>query len=286
MKTALAIFFGLGVLWSCSRTHEVVVGSKNFTEQVILGEMAAQQLERKLHIKVKRNLDLGGTLLTHQAIVKGDIDIYPEYTGTAASAILKRQIPQDPVRVYVQVKDDYLERYKLIWLPPLGFNDTFTMVVRRADAEHLSAPQLSAAASRTWRLGVGYEFLTRPDGFKRMNDVYQLRWEGTARTMDLGLLYKALEQGKIDMGAGNSTDGLLADSRFVSLEDDKKAFPPYNACFLIRNDLAQQHPEYTLALGMLSGRLGDREMRDLNRRVDVLHQPVVRVVADFLSTQP
>jgi glycine betaine/choline ABC-type transport system substrate-binding protein len=145
---------------------------------------------------------------------------------------------------------------------------------------------LSSADSRAWRLGVGYEFLTRLDGLARLNQVYSLHWEGTAKTMDLGLLYQALGQGKIDMAAANSTDGMLENPKFTPLVDDKKAFPPYNACFVVREEVAKQHPEIKWALTMLSGNISDKTMRELNRRVDVLHQPLVNVVRDFLANQP
>lgn len=262
------------------------MGSKNFTEQIVLGELAAQQLERKLHVRVQRRLDLGGTLLTHEAILRGDIDIYPEYTGTAATVILKEHAPARPMRAYMLVKDAYLRRFQMVWLQPLGFNDTFAMVVRLEDARRLVAPNLSAAASRKWRLGIGYEFLTRPDGLQRLNKVYGIRWDGTPKSMDLGLLYQALQQRSIDMGAGNSTDAQLSNPKFTVLQDDKKAFPPYNACYVVRRDLIRQKPQVEWALSMLQDRLSEEIMRNLNRQVDIEHQPVEKVVKDFLATQP
>jgi len=285
VSTPAAALACIVCLCGCGRTNLLVVGSKNFTEQVILGEMAAQQLERKLHTKVERKLNLGGTLLTHEAIVKGDIDIYPEYTGTASSVVLKQQIPREPAQAYMTVKDEYLRRFQLVWLPPLGFNNTFAMIVRTVDAEKLSRQELSAATSRTWRLGVGYEFLTRPDGFHSLSKVYGLRWEGRPRTMDLGLLYQALRQRNIDMAAANSTDAQLTQPGFAALRDDKNAFPPYSACFVLRRAVVQQQTGVELALTMLSNHINAETMRDLNRRVDVEHQPVVRVVNEFLRTQ-
>jgi glycine betaine/choline ABC-type transport system substrate-binding protein len=286
MKPGIALV-GVLCLWSCGGDkNRITVGSKNFTEQVILGEIAAQQIERKLHLPVRRELDLGGTLLSHQAIVRGDIDLYPEYTGTAANSVLKQRIPSDPAGAYTEVKDAYLARYHLVWLPPLGFNDTFAMVVRKQDAERLGRPDLSAAVTHPWRLGVGYEFLTRQDGLQRLNKVYGLHWEGTPQTMDLGLLYQALAQHKVDIAAGNSTDGLLDPSKFQVLADDKHAFPPYNACFVVRQALLDQRPEINAALTMLSGHIDENTMRDLNRQVDVNHQPVVLVVRNFLAKQP
>jgi len=286
MTRILAIAVSLVCCCSCSQRHAIVVGSKNFTEQIILGEIAAQQLERKLHLQVERKLDLGGTLLTHEALVQGQIDLYPEYTGTASSAILKQKIPNDPAIAYMMVKDAYRERFHLIWLPPLGFNDTFAMVVRSEDGRRLTAPALSAAGPRAWRLGVGYEFLTRPDGLQNLDKSYSLRWEGTPKTMDLGLLYKALEQKQVDMAAGNSTDGVLTDEKLMVLADDRKAFPPYSACFVVRERLVKDRPDIRAALTMLSGRVSAEVMRALNRRVDVEHRPAAQVARDFLATQP
>jgi len=286
MKRTIAILIFAVTLCSCSRTGSIVVGSKNFTEQLVLGEMAAQQIERKLHVRVERKLDLGGTLLAHEAMVKGDIDVYPEYTGTASSVVLKEKIPEDAVRAYMAVKDEYLKRFQLVWLPPLGFNDTFAMVVRTPDARRLTMPALSAASSRAWRLGVGYEFLTRPDGFEKLNQTYGLHWDGTPQSMDLGLLYQALRQRKIDMAAANSTDAQLTDSHFSVLQDDKKAFPPYSACYVVRKGLINQQPQVKWALTMLSNHISEETMRGLNRRVEIEHQPVERIVREFLASQP
>jgi osmoprotectant transport system substrate-binding protein len=272
-------------VWSCSRPGKIVVGSKNFTESMLLGEIAAQQLERKLHISVERKLDLGGTLLTHEAIRRGDIDLYPEYTGTASSVVLKQSIPEDSVRAYVFVKDAYLKRFNLVWLPPLGFNDTFAMVVRTPDARQLASPDLSAAESRQWRLGVGYEFVTRPDGLRRLDEVYRFHWDGTPRSMDLGLLYRALQQKRVDMVSANSTDAQLSQPQFKMLNDDKHAFPPYSACYVVRKPLLEQQSSVGLFLTALSNHIGEETMRDLNKRVDMEHQPVTQVAKDFLATQ-
>lgn len=286
MKRRIALVIGAALLCCCRKNDAIVVGSKNFTEQIVLGEMAAQQLERKLHVRIERKLDLGGTLLTHEAILRGDIDIYPEYTGTAASVILKQETPADPVRAYILVKDAYLQRFQLVWLPPLGFDDTFAMAVRRQDASKLAEPTLSAAASRKWRLGIGYEFLTRPDGLQRLNKIYAIQWDGIPKSMDLGLLYQALQQKSIDMGAGNSTDAQLSNPNFTALRDDRKAFPPYNACYVVRRDLIRERPQVEWALSMLQNRVSEETMRRLNRSVDIDHQPVEKVVKEFLTTQP
>jgi osmoprotectant transport system substrate-binding protein len=287
MTRYLTICLTACLLSACSRSGDIVVGSKNFTEQIVLGEIAAQQLERKLHTRVQRRLNLGGTLLAQLAIVKGDIDIYPEYTGTAAAVVLKqKKIPSNPAEAYMSVKDGYRSRFHLVWLPPLGFNDTFAMVVRREDGEKLPSPTLSAAKQRSWRLGIGYEFLTRPDGLHSLNEFYDLHWLGTPKSMDLGLLYQALRQRRVDMAAGNSTDAQLSDPKMMMLTDDKKAFPPYNACFIVRQTLLEQRPEVRMALTLLENRISDDAMRKLNRLVDVEHQPVEQVVRDFLASQP
>jgi osmoprotectant transport system substrate-binding protein len=284
----LTFVIPLLLIAGCSRGRNsaIIIGSKNFTEQVLLGEIAAQQLERKLHVPVDRKLGLGGTLLTHEALVSGGIDLYPEYTGTASSAILKQQTSSDPERVYEDVRKAYLEKFHLIVLPSLGFNDTFAMVVRTDDAKKLSQATLSAARSQTWRLGIGFEFLTRPDGLSHLDDIYQIHWNGLPQSMDLGLLYLALDNKQIDMAAAASTDAKLSETRFTVLKDDKGAFPPYNACYVVRQELLQQRPDIKRALGLLEGRIDDATMRDLNKRVDINHEEVAKVARDFLATQP
>jgi glycine betaine/choline ABC-type transport system substrate-binding protein len=271
------------VCFSCGRTNAIVVGSKNFTEQIVLGEIAAQQIERKLHVHVERRLDLGGTLLAHLALKNGQIDLYPEYTGTALTAVLKQPLNSDPAAVFQTVSTLYQSRFHLTWFPPLGFNDSFAMVVRRDDAEKLPSPKLSSAWVRTWKLGVGYEFLTRPDGLGRFDSVYHLRWQGLPRTMDLGLLYRALNDSRIDMAAANTTDGLLTSDNYAVLEDDKHAFPPYQACFVVGEMVLRKFPALQTALRGLSDTLDDKTMRKLNRRVDLDHVSVTRVAADFLA---
>jgi glycine betaine/choline ABC-type transport system substrate-binding protein len=283
-RAALGLAGAILVLSACGRSGTIAIGSKNFVEQLLLGELAAQQLERKLHITVDRRFNLGGTLLAHDAIVKGDIDIYPEYTGTAITVVLRQRGTAAPASVYRQVRAAYEERFHLRWLPPLGFNDTFAMVVRSADAARLSEPMLSAAKARAWRLGVGYEFLTRADGLQSLDRTYDLKWDGTPRSMDLGLLYSALEQKQIDMGAANSTDGQLAQAKFAALGDDKKTFPPYNACFVVREELLSRQPQVAWALELLHDRIDDKAMRDMNRRVAIAHEPVAQVIRNFLET--
>lgn len=284
-STGAALLLATLFLTACAPRQSIVIGSKNFVEQLLLGELAAQQLERKLHISVDRRFNLGGTLLAHGAILKGDIDIYPEYTGTALNVVLRQDAPSsDPAVAYQLVRDGYEKSFHLRWLNPLGFNDTFAMVVRSGDASRLQAPTLTAAKTRPWRLGIGYEFLTRTDGLRKLDQTYDLQWQDTPQSMDLGLLYRALEQGQIDMGAANSTDAQLTTGKFTALRDDRNTFPPYNACFVVREELLSRRPEVAWALGLLSDRVSDEAMRRMNRRVVIAHEPVAKVIKDFLET--
>ncbi|HWR54321.1 MAG TPA: glycine betaine ABC transporter substrate-binding protein, partial [Bryobacteraceae bacterium] len=193
VRTAI-LFLVLAFTTGCSSNARITVGSKNFTEQVVLGEIIAQQIERRTDIRVDRKFNLGGTLLAHESLKNGAIDLYPEYTGTALTAVLKRPVASDPAVVLDHVREGY-RQWELAWLDPLGFNNTFAMVVRSADARERHFKTITDAARRTqpWRLGVGYEFVQRPDGLDGLVKTYGLRLDGQPVTMDLGLLYPALE---------------------------------------------------------------------------------------------
>jgi len=282
---ALAATFATALLPGCAPRRSVVVGSKNFTEQEILGEIAAQQLERRLGTRVTRTLDIGGTLLAHEALVAGEIDLYPEYSGTALTAILKLPAATDPKAVFETVAREYRSRWKLVWLSPLGFDDTFAMVIRGADARSLGITTLSQAAQRKkpWVLGVGYEFLDRPDGLAGLQRTYALPLEGSPRTMDLGLLYTALEQGQVDLIAANSTDGRLAGRNFQVLEDDRKYFPPYEAAFVVNERLFAREPRARAALEELCGKIATDVMQKLNNLVVGQHRRPADVASEFLD---
>jgi glycine betaine/choline ABC-type transport system substrate-binding protein len=264
----------------CGRSDRIVVGSKNFTEQLILGEIAAQQLERRLGVKVQREFDLGGTLLAHTALVQGQIDLYPEYTGTALTAVLKQAPSSSPADVLRRVREGY-RKWDVEWLDPLGFNDTFAMVIRGDDSRGEHIATLSEAAKRKWTLGVGYEFATRPDGLQGLQKTYALPLTGAPVTMDLGLLYQALESKRIDMAAANSTDGLIEAKNFVALEDDKHYFPPYEAAFVVRRKALS--PQVRAALSDLSGKLTSEKMRHLNFEVAGQHRSIAEVAREFLA---
>jgi osmoprotectant transport system substrate-binding protein len=277
-KTFIACL-SLLALSSCGSRNNIVVGSKNFTEQVLLGEILARQIERQLGVPVVRKLNLGGTMLAHQALVDGSLDLYPEYTGTALTEVLKRPILRDSKSVLDSVREAYSRQWQLTWLAPLGFNNTFAMIARRdAGITTLSA----AAQARAWRLGVGYEFQQRPDGLDGLLKTYGLRIAGGPATMDLGLLYSALENGKVDMIAANSTDGLISALPVTVLEDDRHYFPPYDCAIVVREAALVKYPKLRGALDQLSGKISDATMRRLNFEVDGKHRPAAEVAEEFL----
>ena len=272
---------------ACGRRPAIVVGSKNFTEQVLLGEILAQQIERRLQVPIERKLNLGGTLLAHEALVKGSIDLYPEYTGTALTAILKQPPDSDAARVRAAVGDAYQSRWRLEWLPPLGFIDTFAIMVRGQTARDGKLATISdAARARAWRLGAGYEFRQRPDGLDGFLKAYGLHLSGDPVSMDLGLLYQALERRQVDMIAANSTDGQAVKLDVAILQDDRHYFPPYECAPVVRQDTLARFPPLRAALEELSGRISDAEMRRLNYEVDGRHRTPAEVAAEFLRSVP
>jgi osmoprotectant transport system substrate-binding protein len=272
------------VLCGCSPRTHIVVGCKNFTEQIILGEVIAQQIENKTHLPVERRFYLGGTYIAHQSILAGRIDIYPEYTGTALTAILKEQPSSDRNAVYERVKSEYERRFGLTLGPPFGFNDTFAIEIRGDDQRRLHLQTISQAAQYTprWRAGFGYEFMERQDGYKGLVSTYGLHFAGPPRIMDLGLLTRALKDHQVDLVAGNMTDGLIPALDLFVLEDDKHYFPPYEAVPVVGEQTLSAHPEIRAALDSLGGKISDTEMRQLNYAVDGQKQDVKEVVAEFL----
>lgn len=274
------------LLAGCGPKPVIVVGSKNFTEQALLGEIVAQHLERRLGIPVGRKFNLGGTLLAQGALNSGGIDLYPEYTGTALTAVLKQPPRNDPSSVLAEVRREYQQRWRLRWLPPLGFNNTFAMMVRGEEARRGVRTLSQAAAAHQWRLGAGYEFKQRSDGLAGLLEAYRLRLEGDALTMDLGLLYAALKSRKVDMIAASSTDGLASVLDVAMLEDDRHYFPPYECALVVREESLARVPGLEQALTELSGRLPDAVMRRLNFQVDGEHRPPAQVAQRFLDSAP
>ncbi len=281
----------LGVLLTlgasgCKRSGEspVRIGSKNFSEQVILGEIAAQGLEAR-GLRVDRRLNLGGTFVCHQALVAGELDLYPEYTGTAFTAILKRRPISDPQAVREAVTAEYRKQWSLVWAPPLGFENTFALVMRGEDARRLGIRKISdlAAHASSIRPGFGYEFLEREDGFPGLVKTYGLAFAERPAQMDLGLLYPALESRKVDLVAGNSTDGLIDAIGGVVLEDDRRYFPPYEAAFVLRGE-AWNRPVVRAFFESLAGRLDAATMRKLNAAADKDKRRPEDIAKEFLAT--
>jgi glycine betaine/choline ABC-type transport system substrate-binding protein len=276
---------------SCVRqANRIVIGSKDFTEQLVLGEMFAQIIESRTHLPVERRFYLAGTFICQQAILAGRIDIYPEYTGTALTAVLKEQPNQDQssgdkLDVYQRVKQAYQTKFNLAVGRPLGFNDTFAIVIRGDDARrlHLTTVAQAAAFAPKWRAGFGYEFMERPDGYKGLVASYGLRFAEAPRIMNLGLVTRALKERQVDLIAGNNTDGLIPALDLFVLEDDHHYFPPYEAVAIMRGEMLKNHPEVAEALDALSGAISDEDMRRLNYAVDGQHRDAAAVVKEFLK---
>ncbi len=264
-------------LAACGGGDRVVVGSKNFTEQRILGELLAQTLEAA-GLPVERKLDLGGTFVCDAALRAGQIDVYVEYTGTALTAVLKEPPDTDPAGVLARVRAAYAPEF--VWTAPLGFDNTFALVVRR-DAGPRTISD-AVALARGWTAGFGYEFQQRPDGYPALRRVYGLEFRDV-RTLDLGLLYRALAERQIDVGVGNATDGLIDALGFTVLADDRRAFPPYEAVPVVRQAALDRHPALAGALASLGGTISATTMRRLNHAVDAEHRAPATVVRELLQ---
>ena len=288
MTRRLILLLILLSLGGCARERpgRIVIGSKNFTEQVILGELVAQHLEARTGLEVERRFNLGGTFICHQALVAGQIDLYVEYTGTALTAILKQPPLRDPDEVFRRVQEEY-GRLGLAWTPPLGFNNTFAMVIRGEDARQLQLKKISdiVPVAPRWRAGFGYEFTERADGLKGLVETYGLRFGSPPRAMEIGLLYRALTEKQVDIVAGNSTDGLIEVLDLVALEDDRHYFPPYYAAPVARRATLERHPEVRRALAELAGKISGEEMRRLNFAVEGENRDLRQVVREFLRSK-
>ena len=266
---------------------DIVIASKDFTEQDILGELLAQQIEDTTDLKVTRRPRLGGSFVCHNAILAGQIDAYIEYTGTAFTGILKQEAINDPQVVHEQLKQAYAEQFNLEVMPSLGFENTFAIIIRGEDAQRYQIQTLSQAAKYTpqWRGGFGYEFLEREDGFPGLAKTYGLSFARPPQIMDLGLIYRALIQKQVDMVAGNSTDGQISRLGLVVLEDDQQYFPPYEATPIVRKETLDKYPQLREAINQLTGKITSDEMRQLNNLVEGELQDIRTVVREFRKSQ-
>jgi len=280
-----ALLGGIAYWSMASSGGRIIVGSKDFTEQVILGEILAQAIEAKTGAAVVRRFDLGGNL-AHDALVAGEIDVYPEYTGTGLLAILKEKPIADPQDVYRRVKTEYARRFKLEWTEPLGFNNTFAILVRGEDAKKLNLKTVSDAArlASQWRAGFGQDFMSRADGYPGFARTYGFHFQ-EIREMDLSLTYRALAEQQVDLIAGNSTDGLIDRYGLFQLDDDKHYFPPYDAVPVVRENALNKHAPLRAVLKQLGGILSVEEMRRLNYAVDGEKRQVKDVAREFLRTK-
>lgn len=280
----LTALIAVGLIASARPAGAIVVGSKNFTEQIVLGELVAQTLERFGGVRVDRRLNLGGTFICDRALQSGDIDVYVEYTGTALAAIFKAGAGPRREDVLDTVRDQYARTGRTV-LSPLGFNNTFAMLVRARDAHALGIRTLSEAAPHApgWRVGVGYEFMDRADGFKGLAEAYDLRFAAPPRVMDNALTYQALAAGQVDLISGDATAGLIAALDLMMLEDDRRYFPPYDAVPVVHTATLLREPRMGTALERLAGRVSEEQMRRLNYAVEGEKRDPAVVVAEFLD---
>ena len=272
----------------CRSTQpHITIGSKFFTEQVLLAELLAQHIEARTSIHVERKTNLGGTLLCQKALESGQLDLYVEYTGTALTAVLSETPTGDSNAIYQRVKKGYADRFHLEVTEPLGFENTFAMVVRGADAQQFHLRTISDAIPLAphWRVGVGYEFLERPDGYQGFTQRYNFHFAAQPSVMDLGLIYRALVDKKVDIVAGNSTDGLIDALHLAVLSDDRHYFPPYDAVPIVRRDALAKFPQLRPALSDLANKITAEDMRHLNAEVDANQRDAATVVRAFRATK-
>lgn len=294
-KSKLAIILGIITLivagliaFNYQKAPEtIIIGSKNFTEQVILGELLAQHIENHTKLKVDRRFNLGGTFIAHEAVKAGKIAGYVEYTGTSFTAVLKEKPLNNPEAVYKKVKEYYDQKLKLAVMKPLGFENTFALIIRGEDAKKWQVKTLSDIAKYTpqMKAGFGYEFMDRKDGYSGLAKTYNLKFVKSPQEMELGLMYKALVDKKVDIIAANSTDGLIPFLKLVILEDDQKYFPPYEAVPVFNQEILQKYPELTDTINQLGGKISTTAIQKMNYQVDNQSQPVGKVVSEWLKSE-
>ena len=286
VAVAVVLVIGSVVFWLGRSTpaseSRIAVGSKDFTESALLAEIAAQMLEAR-GVSVERRFELGGNL-PHEALVAGTLDLYPEYTGTSYTAILQHAPITDPRVVYEQVKQEYADRFKVAVSQPLGFENTFAILVRGEDARRLNLKTISNAATEAprWRAGFGQDFMSRADGYPGFSKTYGLKF-AEVREMDLSLTYIALSSRQVDLIAGNSTEGRIPTLDLVQLADDRHYFPPYEAVYLVRQDSLTRVPALQEVLAKLANAISTDEMRRLNYEIDGRKREPREVVKEWLK---
>lgn len=286
IPTAVVLVLAVGMAFvypMVNAKDKITIGSKNFSEQVLLGHLVADLIEGNTDIEVERKLNLGGTQVAFSAVTNGDIDMYVDYTGTGLVNILKQEALSDPDEVYNIVAKEFSDQYDLKTLKPLGFNNTYTLAVRPETAEQYGLKTYSdlAAVSNELKIGATIEFTNRPDGLPGLMDAYNMDFAGL-EAVDGGLRYTALESKETDVIDAFSTDGLLEAFGLTVLEDDKNFFPPYYAIPLVREDTLKEFPELEDVINSLAGKLTDEKMRELNYKVDSLKESPKDVAREFL----
>jgi osmoprotectant transport system substrate-binding protein len=265
---------------------KVVVGSKNFNENIILGEMLAQLIEAKTDLQVERKQNLGGTMVCFNSLKKGDLDLYPDYTGTGLMAILKQPVETDPDKVYNYVQEEYNKKFKIKWMKPFGFNNTYAIAVTRDTAEKNNLEKVSDLVPLAGNMvfGAEQEFFNRPDGYDGLVETYGLKFKDT-KSFETALKYQATAQGQIDVTDAFSTDGELITYNLKILEDDKKFFPPYYCTAIVRMDTLEKYPELEETLNLLAGQISNEEMQQLNYQVAEEERDAKDVVKEFLQNK-
>lgn len=277
-----------GLLAGCGgKKDKIVIGSKNFTENMILGEIFTQLIREKTDLEVEYKENLGGTMVCFEALKKGELDIYPEYTGTGLTAHLKMDVISDADRVYEIVKEEFDQRFKITWLEPLGINNTYAVAVTAdfARKHHLTKVSQLASLAPKLRFGTDHEFLNRQDGYDGLVNVYGLKFKGTPVKMDIALKYQAIFEGKMDVTDAFATDGQLIRYKLQILEDDKHFFPPYYAAPLVKNETLEKHPEIETILNELAGKISDAQMQQMNYQAEAEDKSIKDIAREFLVEQ-
>ncbi len=284
---ALLVASLLTVFAGCSQQKAVTVGSKDFGENIVLGEMFAQLIEAKTDIKVNRKLNMGGTFVNFEAIQKGDIDMYPEYTGTGLTAQLKMDVISDPEEAYKAVSDEFQKQFKITWLKPFGFNNTYTLAVTDAVYQQYGVETYSDLAAIAGNLvfGAEHEFFNRQDGFDGLVALYGMTFKGEPLKMNVSLKYQAIGNGDMDVTDAFATDGPIRQYNLKVLTDDKGFFPPYYAAPIIRTETLTKYPELEGVLNSLAGQIDDAAMTELNYKIDVEGQSIEAVAKEFLTAK-
>lgn len=272
------------VLTGCSSSNTVTVGSKDFSENIVLGEIFAQLIEAKTDLKVIRKLNMGGTFVNFEAIKNGQIDLYPEYTGTALTAQLKMDVITDADETYRIVSEEFDKQFNIKWLKPLGFNNTYTLAVTNEIFETYRIETFSdlAAISENLVFGAEHEFFDRQDGFDGLVKTYGMKFKGEPKKMNVSLKYQAMGSGDIDVTDAFATDGQIKQYNLKVLKDDKNFFPPYYAAPIIRKEVLEKYPELEQILNSLEGLIDDETMMEMNYKIDVDNQDIKKVAEDFL----